>query len=98
MDDRIIKLAFGEKNNYKNKLNLKVDTGDFLEVEDNKYENIDNVIKEYQNIDLDYPPNTYKLICDLKNRCNMKNEEIQVRLKIKRARFYRLIKKYRDKG
>ena len=95
MDRSVIKLAFGDENNLFNKLNLKENMDNFIDVDLEKEENIDNVMKEHAYEELDNPRAIYKLICDLKSRCNVTNEEVATKLNIKRATFYRLLKKFK---
>lgn len=74
------------------------DKYNFIDVDDRiKFENPEDVLKEYNNYEYMNKERIYNIIKDIKNRCNISNDEIITLLNIKRSSFYYILKKYGGK-
>ena len=93
VEREIIELVFGKNIiDYKNILMLKNIEYSFIENEDD-YEKPEIVLNEYRNLlDKINVKEYYSIICELKRRCNINNEEIAKILNLKKTKYYEILK------
>jgi len=101
IDKSIVEDIYGKNNEYITKISGEYEDYDFIETNNEfgnqKLEEFNKVCKEYQNINFKDKTNVYKISRELKSRCNVTNEEIIKFMGLKRATYYNMMKKEKNR-
>lgn len=101
IDEKIIKLIAWDINDYSDRLNYGIQDYDFIDVNNEfwqkKFEDINQVLSEHPGINNYDDEEIFKIICEIKKRCNIFNMEIAKALDMNKSAYYRLLKKFKEK-
>ena len=97
IDKEVLGLLSWDINDYIERLDDDVSDYSFIECYNEfgqiRYENLNEVFKEYLKCDFSDDKTVYEIQRQLKRRCNATNEEILKLMNLKRANFYNILKR-----